>query len=132
VVLSTGPQSLSAVLPAHATDDSHVITARFVIADFARQLGLRASVGRWFDAADDGVVLDYRFWTRALAADPSVVGQRIRVGGVDLAIVGVASEDFAGTAFPPTAPAAWLPLSTMPAVVPNTDWRHDARSHWQM
>jgi predicted permease len=132
VVLSTGPQSLSAVLPAHATDDSRVITARFVIADFARQLGLRASVGRWFDAADDGIVLDYRFWTRALAADPSVVGQRIRVGGVDLAIVGVASEDFAGTGLPATAPDVWLPLSTMATVMPNTDWRHDARSHWQM
>jgi predicted permease len=132
LVLSTNPQSVTAVLPGRMDAESRVVTSRFVTSDFARQLGLRASVGRWFDAGDDGIVLDHRFWTRALAADPSVIGQQIRVGGVDLAIIGVASEDFAGTGLPATAPDVWLPLSTMAAVMPNVDWRHDARSHWQM
>jgi predicted permease len=133
VVLSTSPQFLGAVLPGHATDESRVVTARFVTSDFARQLGIGARVGRWFDSADDAVVvLDHRFWTHALASDPGVIGQRILLGGIDVTIVGVATEDFAGTGSPATAPDFWLPFSMMAAVTPNADWRHDGRSHWQI
>ena len=133
VVVSTGPQYLSVVLPGHGLDDGRVITARFVTSDFARQLGVGAAIGRWFDAADDHVVLlDHRFWTRALGADPGVIGQRIRVAGVDLTVIGVAADGFAGTGMPAAAPDFWMPISMMSAVMPNVDWRHDARSHWQI
>ena len=133
VVTTTQPQTLAAVLPGHATDDIRFVNARFVSPDFALGLGVPASFGRWFDATDDGaVVLDHGFWTRALAADPHVVGRRMRVGDAELTIVGIAPPKFAGTGLPAAAPDLWLPLATLAATMPNADWRHDSRPHWEL
>jgi predicted permease len=133
VVATTGPQSMAAVLPGRALDDAQVISARFVSPDFFHALGIRPSHGRWFDDTDDrAVVLDYRFWSRTLGADPSVLGRRLRINDVEFTILGIAAEDFAGTGMPAVAPDLWIPQSVLPAVLPNTDWRHDKHPHWQV
>src|ERR1051326_2567625 len=101
VVAPAHPQSLAALLPGHASDDVRFINARFVSPDFSVALGVPAAHGRWFDSTDDGaVVLDYGFWTRALAADPSAIGRRIRIADAELTIVGIAPARFAGTGLP--------------------------------
>src|SRR5690348_15387571 len=133
IVATSRPQSFGAVLPGHADDDSRIVSVRFASPDFFRVLGVRAVLGRSFDATDDhAIVLDHGFWTRALDADPGVVGRRLRIGASDLTIVGVAPERFAGTGMPAAAPDLWLPMSAVPAVLPNADWQHDGRSHWQL
>src|ERR1035438_4544769 len=49
-------------------------------------MGLRPVLGRLLDSHDDGpqaagaVVLTYRFWSTALASDPSVIGKTVRLG----------------------------------------------------
>lgn len=132
VVATTGPVSFAAVLPGHAANDPRVVSARFVTPEFARMLGVRAHIGRWFDPSDDnGVVLDHAFWTREFAADPSVVGRYVRFGSVTLPILGVAPAEFAGTGMPAVAPDIWLPASTLTSIT-KSDWRNDGRSHWQV
>ena len=133
IVTTTQPQSLGAVLPGHASDDIRFVNARFVSPDFSLALGVPGAYGRWFDATDDrAVVLDHGFWTRALAADPAVVGRRLRIGDAELTIVGIAPAKFAGTGLPSVAPDLWLPLATLAATMPNAHWRDDGRPHWEL
>ena len=133
VVALTAPQALSAALPGYALNDSRVVNTRFTTPDFARMLGVRASIGRWFDSTDDhAVVVDHGFWTRRLGGDPSVIGRRLRIGDADVTIVGIAAQDFAGTGLPAAAPDLWMPISLLPTVMHGADWRNDGRAHWQL
>jgi predicted permease len=58
-------------------------------------MGLRPVRGRLLDASDDGpqaagaAVLTHRFWTTALAGDPTVIGKTIRLGDRSATIIGV-------------------------------------------
>src|SRR3954447_18938220 len=58
-------------------------------------MGLRPVLGRLLDARDDGpsaagaAVLTYRFWSTALASDPTVLGKTIRLDTRTAIIVGV-------------------------------------------
>ena len=133
VITTTQPQNLAAVLPGHSSDDIRFVNTRFVSPDFAVALGVPAAYGRWFDPTDDrAVVLDHGFWTRALGADPTVVGRRIRIGDAELTIVGIAPASFAGTGLPAAAPDLWLPVATLGAAMPNAHWRDDGRPHWEL
>ena len=62
-------------------------------------LGIEAAVGRTFLPEEDEtpgthavVMLGYGFWERAFAADPTIVGQTIRLAGRPVTVVGVAPE----------------------------------------
>ena len=132
VVTETAPQPLSAVLPGHSTDDARMVTARFVSPNFFDALGIHPAVGRWSGGDEAAVVLDYSFWSNQLGSDPNVVGRRIDVRGIQLTIVGIAPEGFAGTGVPALAPNLWIPLSLQPTLIPGGDWRYDARPHWQV
>ena len=132
VVVTTGPQSFAAILPGRSPDEVSIVAARFVSADFAPSLGVGTAVGRWFVADEDAVaVLDHRFWTRSLNADPTVVGRRIAIAGRPLTIVGIAAERFAGTGLPAASPDVWIPLSSLGEII-GRDWRFDGRAHWQL
>lgn len=133
VAATTSPQNVAAVLPGHASDDSRLIAARFVSPDFFPMLGVRARIGRWFDATDaNAVVVDHGFWTNALGADPAIIGRGIRIRGVELTIVGVAPEGFAGTGLPALAPDIWIPMAVLPTLTSGADWRYDGRAHFQV
>ncbi len=62
------------------------VQAGVVGGNFFEVMGLRPVLGRLIDMRDDGpnaagvVVLTYRFWTRALKSDPSVIGKTVRLG----------------------------------------------------
>ena len=132
VVTTTSPRAFPVVLPGHSSDDARVASARFVSPDFANALGVGVATGRWFVGGEDAVVvLDYRFWIRALDGDPSVVGRRLRVLGRELTIVGVAEPRFAGTGMPVLTPDVWIPMGMLPSLV-GQDWRYDGRAHWQI
>lgn len=132
VVAETGPQSFAATMPHRSRDESVVISARFVSSDFAPSLGIGTAAGRWFVRGDDAVaVLDHEFWSRALNADPGVIGQRITIQDRTFTIVGIAAERFAGTGLPATAPDVWLPASSQPSLA-GSDWRYDGRAHWHV
>ncbi len=88
-----------------------------VSGNYFRVLGVEPQLGRGFRDDEDAVpgrdavaVLGPGFWQRELASDPSVVGRKIRLNGVDFSIIGVAPASFPGMQiFSP--PDLYMPLA---------------------
>jgi predicted permease len=86
-----------------------------VTPNYFAALGVRASIGRLFDAPDveqsDAIaVLDHGFWRRRFNGDPSIVGRPVQLNGRPFTIVGVAPEGFHGLTV--VVADLWLPIST--------------------
>src|SRR3982075_816209 len=73
-----------------------VINGQLVSGDFFRTMGLKATAGRLFAAADDTppaarvAVLNYGYWQSAFGGSRNVVGHTIELNNVPFTIVGVA------------------------------------------
>jgi putative ABC transport system permease protein len=93
------------------------VVGEMVSGDFFTLLGVGASVGRVFTAAEDSVagahpvaVLSHRYWSRRFGGDRSVVGRPIRLNGRAYEVVGVAREGFSGP-FVGMSPELWVPMA---------------------
>ena len=95
----------------------------FVSGTFFDVLGVGVPLGRGFTASDDRrgappvAVLSDRYWREKFTADPAVIGRVLRVGGKQVAIVGVAARGFRGLSLS-SAPSFYLPLETIADVGP--------------
>ncbi|HEY8518655.1 MAG TPA: ABC transporter permease [Gammaproteobacteria bacterium] len=75
----------------------------YATASYAETLGIRPSLGRWFDETEDRAgaplvaVLGHRTWARDFGADPSVLGRVVSIDGVPATIVGVGPAGHRGT-----------------------------------
>src|SRR5579863_3278736 len=93
-----------------------VINGQLVSGDFFRTMGLRAALGRLFDAADDTpaaapvAVLNYGYWQSAFGGSRDVIGRTIELNSIPFTIVGVAEPRFTGIT-PGSDYDVWLPLS---------------------
>jgi putative ABC transport system permease protein len=74
-----------------------------VTADYFSLLGVRPERGRFFAAEENDIatptpvaVLSDAFWRRGFAADPAVLGRRVKIGTTQYTIVGVAQPAFSG------------------------------------
>jgi len=96
--------------------------AEHTTASYLSVLGLRPSLGRWFDAAEDTpgaavvAVVGHQVWIRKFHADPSVVGRTIRIDGVPVTIVGVGPQGHRSTINIGIVTDFWLPLAALPAL----------------
>ena len=118
---------LSAVMAASGggltfENDASPIGARFVTANCFTELGAGAALGRvlnpvWDNGVDaaPAVVLDYRFWQRRFASDPSVIGRTIRLNRMPATVVGVAAEKFTG--LDSGRSDIWVPIARQPYFV---------------
>jgi predicted permease len=94
----------------------------FATASYLDALGLRPSLGRWFDETEErrGAavvgVLGFQTWTRVFRADPAIVGRVIRLEGVPVAIVGVGPANYRGTVDMGVDTDLWLPIAALPAI----------------
>jgi hypothetical protein len=102
--------------------EANPIRARFVTANFFTELGAGPSLGRvlnpvWDEGAggEPVVVLDYRFWQRHFASDPSVIGRTIRLNQRPATVIGVASETFTG--LESGRSDIWVPMAREPYFV---------------
>jgi predicted permease len=102
---------------------AEVVTGELVSGDYFDALGLTPRAGRLLQPSDDfaadagtSVVISERLWRRWFGADPSAIGQVVRMADYPLTIVGVAPDAFRGT---------WLPtLNTADVWVPVTATAH--------
>jgi predicted permease len=92
---------------------AEAVFANRVSPNYFAALGVSPAAGRVFGDQDaPGVlVLSHRFWRRQFAADPSVIGQALRLNERLYTIVGVAAERFHGNTV--LAPDVWLPADRM-------------------
>jgi predicted permease len=96
--------------------------AEHTTATYLSVLGLRPSLGRWFNPAEDTpgaavvAVVGHEAWTRKFRADPSVIGRTIRIDGVPVTIVGVGPAGHRGTINIGIVTDFWLPISSLPAL----------------
>ncbi len=72
------------------------VQAGIVTGNYFEVMGLRAVLGRAFDASDDGpaaqpvMMLTHEYWRRAFGGDPGVLGRVVRMNGRSVTIIGVA------------------------------------------
>jgi putative ABC transport system permease protein len=101
-----------------------------VSVDYFEVFALPAAMGRTFNRAADAatneplVVLSHTTWTRQFAADPLIVGRRVRIDGVPHTVVGV----MPGTFNFPEGSSAWI-LSPKPVPLPPIDVPGDLLSN---
>ncbi|MGC9952346.1 MAG: ABC transporter permease [Bryobacteraceae bacterium] len=107
----------------------------YVSGNFFRVLGVEPTVGRGFrtdedqvEGRDSVVVLGHDFWAGQFAANPSVVGSRIRLNGIEFQVVGVAPEHFTGidNVF---RPQLFVPLAMLPRMS-QKNHLHDRDYGW--
>ena len=104
-------------------------TAEYATASYLDTLGLRPSLGRWFDATEERpgaplvAVLGHQAWTRVFRADPSVIGRVVRIEGEAVTIVGVGPATHRGTLDVGLVTDFWLPITAFRELNPQSDAR---------
>jgi len=94
--------------------------AEHTTATYLSVLGLRPSLGRWFNAAEDtrgaavAAVVSYNTWMNRFRGDPSVIGRTVRIEGMPVTIVGVGPQGHNGTINVGIVTDFWLPISSLP------------------
>jgi putative ABC transport system permease protein len=101
-----------------------------VTANLFAMLGVRPQLGRAFLPEEETpgknheIILGHALWEQRYAADPNIIGQNVKVEGLDYTVVGVMGKGFD---FPLPA-EAWLPL-----YIENADRaRRDSRWIWML
>lgn len=96
-----------------------------VSGNYFASLGLVPETGRFMRAdevsvpgAAPVVVISYDYWQTRFGAAPSVVGQRIRINGVHLTVIGVAPRGFKGTVMRLVFDF-WMPATLAPSLIAN-------------
>jgi putative ABC transport system permease protein len=111
---------------------SEPVTAAVVSGNYFQLLGVSAAFGRVFLREEDTpgaplvAMLSYEFWERRFARDPGLLGRKLMLNGVDVAIVGIAPRGFGGTSL--TVPDLWTPIALKARVMPQTDMLDDRDS----
>ncbi len=84
-------------------DQPRMEAGLLVSGNFFRTLEIEPPVGRAFrpeenkvPGRDAVVVLGHSFWKNEFAGDPSVIGRRVQLNGLDFTVIGVAPESFTG------------------------------------
>ncbi|HLG58710.1 MAG TPA: ADOP family duplicated permease [Vicinamibacterales bacterium] len=99
-------------------------TAEFATATYLDVLGLRPSLGRWFDVTEERpgapivAVLGHQVWTSVFRADPSVIGRVVRIEGVPVTIVGIGPANHRGTLDIGLVTDFWLPITALHVMNP--------------
>jgi len=115
---------------------SAAVSVALVAGNYFEVLGVRSELGRLLtpgdDRAGDGqpvAVLQYDFWQSQYQGRPGVIGDSIRLNGKPFTVVGVAAAGFEGTNLGvPTK--VFVPVRTMPTIVPNNPSLQDERAAW--
>jgi len=95
---------------------SEIVIGEIVSGNYFEVLGVQPALGRAFspdEFAAEGthpvtILSDY-MWRTRFAADPSILGQAVRLNGISYTVVGVAGPEFGGM-MPTVTAQLWVPL----------------------
>jgi predicted permease len=97
----------------------------FATATYLDVLGLRPSLGRWFDQSEERpgaplvAVVGYQAWIRVFRADPTLVGRVLKIEGMPVTIIGIGPANHRGTVDIGLGTDFWLPITAVPSIFPN-------------
>jgi macrolide transport system ATP-binding/permease protein len=98
-----------------------------VTGNFFKVLGVKPELGRDFLPQEDQVpgrdavvILSHELWEQQFAADPAIIGRKVRMSGIDFTVVGVTPEKFTGLDLY-IHPALYLPLMMSPRLSTSPD-----------
>ena len=100
-------------------------------------LGLRPSVGRWFDPEEDQTgagafgIVGRHAWEMRFGRDPNIIGQTVRLNGAPVTIVGIGPETYNG-AVSGVAVDFWLSISSILPVEGSASTLERRQNHWFM
>ena len=93
-----------------ANEQSHLISAEAVSANYFETMGIAPFIGRWFtDESEPVAVLSYSAWRNFFNGDLSILGKSVRSETQWYTVIGVASPAFTGINAP-IQTAIWVPL----------------------
>ncbi len=98
-------------------EQAEVVRGQVVSGDYYAGLGLQPHVGRTITNTDDNsaappvVMLSHQYWLERFNANPSVVGQQLKLNHATFTIIGVTPPDFSGTLQVSERPAVTVPLA---------------------
>ncbi|HET7258381.1 MAG TPA: ABC transporter permease, partial [Candidatus Acidoferrum sp.] len=102
------------------------IFGQLVSGNYFSALALKPASGRFLrpeEAERPGtepvLVISYDYWQTRFRGAPGAVGQKLRVNGRELVIIGVAPREFQGT-LPPLKFEMWAPATMAPALLGGT------------
>ena len=120
----------------HAGKNSH-IWGYEASGNYFDVLGVHAILGRTFTPEEDRkssprpvIVISYTAWQSRFAGDPNIVGQTVKLNGLDYTILGVMPRGFFGTEVLLT-PEFWVPMAMEPQIEPGNNWL-DNRATWNV
>jgi predicted permease len=105
------------VLNATGETDAERLGGIFVTGNYFDVLGVNAQLGRTLQVSDEQpsnqtpVVISDGLWRRRFGANPSIIGQTLRLNATPYTIVGVTDPSFRGLRLGPP-PEFWLPITT--------------------
>lgn len=119
-----GPVPFRVALDSSAGTKTARVFGHLVSPEYFTTLGVEPAMGRFFraDLEREGTapvaVISDRLWRARMNADWHVVGQRLRLNGKSVTIIGVAPKDFLGVF--PIAPAdVFVPATSGAAIAPE-------------
>ena len=107
-------------LSAVVGDQAEIINGQAVSGGYYAGLRLQPSLGRAITDEDDKpgaapvVVLSHQFWQERFSANPSVIGQPLKLNKQSFTIIGVTPPAFTGTLQVDYRPAVTVPLASEP------------------
>ena len=111
------------------------VAGELVSGNYFEVLGVRISHGRAFTPGDDRIgaqvrvaVISHALWRRLFGANPSSIGQAMRLNGQAFIVIGVAPAGFAGPIVG-GASDVWVPAALQPEVDPPSAAVRRARGH---
>jgi hypothetical protein len=99
------------------------VDGEYVVGDFFSVLGVKPAIGRLIGPEDDQMggaqsavaVVSWAFWRSRFNLDPRILGKRIILQNVPVAIVGVAPREFFGLEIW-SRPDVWVPVGLAPVI----------------
>ena len=96
-----------------------LVAGEAVTANYFDLLGVEPALGRSFHPDEDAtegthpvIILSHGLWQRRLGGVEDVVGQTVRLSGIDYTVIGVAPVEFSGT-IPGIRPEFWTPTAML-------------------
>jgi putative ABC transport system permease protein len=107
--------------------ESQRLAGELVNSNYFSMLGLKPSLGRFFNQEEDKnplehfvLVLGYDLWRTSFGADPSVVGRKLQINGRSYEVLGVGPQGFRGLS---DLADIWVP-SMLPPIPPYVTERN--------